>query len=134
MARTKNKFNDRASLIRLIDEYFERSKYDTDKHTEPVTLTGLALYLGFTSKEAFDEYEQKKHYNEILINARFRVMAYYESRLHYPSPTGAIYALKSMGWEEKVKTPQSSGKTKSLTVNVIQSGPQTASSEKEVAL
>jgi len=134
MARITLKFNNRESLSRLIDEYFERSKNDTGKNAEPITLTGLALYLGFNSKEAFDRYEQMNRYKETLTKARFRVMAYYESRLHYPSPTGAVFALKSMGWEDHVKTIKSSSKNKSLTVKVIESGPQPASSEKEVEL
>lgn len=134
MAKTKHRFNNRASLNRLIDEYFERSKNDTNKNIEPITLTGLALFLGFTSKEAFDEYEQFYKYADSLKRARFRVMAYYESRLHYPAPTGAMFALKSMGWGDKVKAAKAATKSKSLTVKVIQSGPQPVSSEKEVAL
>jgi len=134
MARTKYKFNNRASLNRLIDEYFERSKNDTDKTAEPITVAGLALYLGFTSKDAFDEYEQTGYHKAFIQRARFRVMAYYESRLHYPAPTGAMFALKSMGWADKLKAPKMAGKVKSLTVKLIESGPQPASAEKEVVL
>ena len=134
MARTKHKFNNRESLNRLIDEYFERSKNNTDKSTEPVTLTGLALYLGFTSKEVFDEYEQMDRYKDILSSGRFRVMAYYESRLHHPAPTGAMFALKSMGWGDKAKAKKAGNKAKLLTVKVIEAGPQPASTEKDVAL
>lgn len=134
MARTKYNFNDRVSLNRVIDEYFERPKNATDKSIEPVTLTGLAVYLGFNCKEEFEEYEQKKIYKDILTRARFRVMAYYESRLHHPSPTGAIFALKSMGWGDKVKAKKATGKPTSITVKVIETGPKPASTEKEVAL
>lgn len=134
MGRTKFRFNNRASLNRLIDEYFERPKNNTDKTAEPITVAGLALYLGFSSKDEFDEYEQTGYHKLFIQRARFRVMAYYESRLHYPAPTGAMFALKSMGWADKLKTKKSTGKTKSLTVKVIQTGPQPASTEKEVAL
>ncbi|MFD2870866.1 terminase small subunit [Mucilaginibacter ximonensis] len=134
MAKTKHRFNNCESLNRLIDEYFERSKNDTGKNAEPVTLTGLAIFLGFTSKEVFDQYEQIVKYKESLMRARFRIMAYYESRLHFPSPSGAIFALKSMGWDEKVKDTRSGAKPQSLTVKVIETGPKPASAEKEVAL
>ncbi|GAA4093273.1 terminase small subunit [Mucilaginibacter panaciglaebae] len=134
MARTKYKFNNRASLNRLIDEYFERSKNDTDNTAEPITVTGLALYLGFTSKDAFDEYEQIGYHKVFIQRARFRVMAYYESRLHYPAPTGAMFALKSMGWADKFKASKVGGKAKLLTVKLIESGPRPASAEKEVVL
>ncbi|HWZ35886.1 MAG TPA: terminase small subunit [Mucilaginibacter sp.] len=134
MPRTKHQFNNRASLNQLIDEYFERSKNDTNKHPDPVTLTGLALYLGFTNKEAFDEYEQMYKYRDSLTRARFRVMAYYESRLHHPSPSGAIFALKSMGWDHKVEAKKPNNRANSLTVKVIDTGMQPASAEKEVKL
>jgi len=134
MARTKYRFNNRASLNRLIDEYFEHAKDDTDKTAEPITVTGLALYLGFSSKDQFDEYEQTGYHRVLIQRARFRVMAYYESRLHYPAPTGAMFALKSLGWTDKAKAKKPGSKANSLTVKVIQSGPQPASTEKEVAL
>lgn len=134
MERPKFFFKNKAALNRLIDEYFERAKNPTDKQAEPVTVAGLALYLGFTSKEQFDDYETLGKYRTIIKRARFRVMAYYESRLHYPAPTGAMFALKSMGWGDKTKANKTSAKTKSLTVKVIETGPQPASAEKEVTL
>jgi hypothetical protein len=61
-------------------------------------------------------------------------MAYYESRLHYPSPTGAIFALKTMGWDLKPKTAKTATKIRSIKVKLIETGPKPASSEKEVML
>jgi hypothetical protein len=70
----------------------------------------------------------------VIRRACFKVMAYYESRLHYPAPTGAMFALKSMGWNDKTKPPKSAKKPTSLKVKLIESGPQPASTEKEVKL
>ena len=134
MGRIKFAFYNNASLNRLIDEYFECSKNDTDKTAEPITVTGLALYLGFYSKDQFDNYLQSGRYAWTIKRACFKVMAYYESRLHYPAPTGAMYALKCMGWTEKPKLSKSAKKPTSLKVKLIETGPQPAASEKEVTL
>lgn len=131
-------FKSEEKLNGLIEDYFtaalsqEKSK---DKHHQPPTITGLALYLGFTKKEDFEKAENKSRLGSTLTQARFRIMAYYESRLHYPSPAGAIFALKSMGWTDKPKAvTKRPHRIKSIKVNLVETGPQPASSEKEVQL
>jgi hypothetical protein len=130
-------FRSEEKLDSLIESYFtaalsqEKSK---DKHHQPPTITGLALHLGFTKKEDFEKFENKRRLGSTLRRARFRIMAYYESRLHYPSPTGAIFALKSMGWNEKPVATKATRRVKSIKVKLVETGPQPASSEKEVQL
>ncbi|TSJ40225.1 hypothetical protein FO440_10695 [Mucilaginibacter corticis] len=129
----KLKFSSEKSLLKLIESYFGLMPDDQkikDEKPEPPTVAGLALFLGFNSKEDFDSYELKGKYAAEVKRARFRVMAYYESRLHYPAPTGAMFALKSMGWYEK--TSKKPRQVKSLKVQLIETGPNPASSEKEV--
>ncbi|MDB5115948.1 MAG: hypothetical protein JWQ79_1440 [Mucilaginibacter sp.] len=60
--------------------------------------------------------------------------AAYEKKLHYQSSTGAIFALKSLGWNEKAENEKSASLAKTIKVKIIESGPQPASSEKEVIL
>jgi hypothetical protein len=131
-------FRSEASLTKLIENYFitalnpEKFK---DKNHQPPTITGLALHLGFISKDDFEKFEKGRRLPAPLTKARFRIMAYYESRLHYPAPAGAIFALKSMGWHDKPKAVVNSPrKVKSITVKLVETGPQPASSEKEVQL
>jgi hypothetical protein len=61
-------------------------------------------------------------------------MADYEKKLHVTSSTRAIFALKSMGWNERTEKPADIATNNVLKVEIIQSGPKLASSEKEVIL
>ena len=67
----------------------------------PVTWTGMALYLGFTSRQAIDEYANYVGFSDCVKRAKLFVERAYEERLHGNSPTGAIFALKNMGWSDR---------------------------------
>ncbi|MBS7564681.1 hypothetical protein KHS38_09720 [Mucilaginibacter sp. Bleaf8] len=107
-----------------------------DREPEPPTLTGLALHLGFNSKEAFEEYEREGRFADILKRARLRIEAEYEKKLHFQSSTGAIFALKSMGWTDKdpSKIEDLLPENFLLKVEILKTGPSTASSEQAVHL
>lgn len=120
-----------------VDAYFETCAQAGAKSAKvpPPTLMGLGLHLGFTCKDDFENYEINGKYAWVVKQGRFKILAYYESRLLLPAPTGAIFALKSMGWEQKTNgavpaTPIQN----SLNIKLIESGPQPVSSEKEVKL
>jgi hypothetical protein len=131
-------FRYRGPLDKLIEEYFENtlSNSKPKEHTAlSPTIAGLALHIGFNSKDEFEEYERRGRFKAVVIQARLKIISYYESRLHYPSPTGAIFALKSMGWTDKPKAvAKAPRKVKSITVKLVETGPKPASSEKEVQL
>lgn len=74
-----------------------------DRVPEPLTVTGLALHLGFCSRSTLDDYENKPEFSYIIKRARARVENGYEKALHAQSPTGAIFALKNMGWKDKTE-------------------------------
>ena len=82
-----------------------------------------------------EDYERKGKYAEKISRARLRVMAEYEKKLHVTSSTGAIFALKSWGWNERAEPAQidDSANTK-LKVEIVQTGPPLASAENEVIL
>lgn len=65
------------------------------------TVTGLALFLGFESRQSIYDYETKGEFAYIIKKARMRVEEGYEQRLHGTTPTGAIFALKNMGWKDR---------------------------------
>ena len=74
-------------------------------------------------------------YSEILKRGCLRVEAFYESRLHQHSTSGAIFALKSMGWNEKHESKTTDETTlKTLSIKIIESGPKPVSSEKEITI
>lgn len=66
----------------------------------PVTWTGLALALGFSSREAIDEYQNYDGFSDSVKRAKLIVQNAYEMRLAGNSPTGAIFALKNFGWRD----------------------------------
>jgi hypothetical protein len=156
MSRKKNPFASAEELDNLTAQYFiyidgeyhleekeiKASKQGEstqqkvwDREPEPATIAGLAFYLGFSSRQVFEEYEEKGKFADQLKRARLRIEAAYEKKLHYQSPTGAIFALKSMGWSERTEGNAADGITNAvLKVEIFQSGPQLASSENEVLM
>lgn len=90
-------------LQQTIEQYFQDTKQ------EDVTITGLALHLGFESRQSFYDYEKNDSFSYIIKRARLRVELAYEWRLNSNSCTGAIFALKNMGWKDKTETELSGG-------------------------
>jgi DNA-packaging protein gp3 len=86
-----------------IDLYFSMTDI------KEVTITGLALHLGFESRQSFYDYEQKPEFSYIVKRARLRVEMGYEIKLSGNNCTGAIFALKNMGWKDKTETELSGG-------------------------
>ncbi len=106
-----------------------------DRPPEPPTLSGLAHFLGFESRPAFEAYENGERYGWLLKRARLQIEAEYEKKLHYQSSTGAIFALKSFGWNEKEDKPGSEEEIiRTLRIEILESGPAPAGSEREVQL
>lgn len=91
-------YDTQEELQAAVDGYF--THITTTK--EPATVTGLALYIGFESRQSIYDYEEDGQFSYIIKNARLRVECEYEKRLSTAqSPTGAIFALKNMGWKDK---------------------------------
>ncbi len=95
------KFDNPEDLQKKVDEYFDWAKQENNGIK---TITGLALFLGFESRQSIYDYEKDGTFSYIIKNARLRVEEGYEERLHTSTPTGAIFALKNMGWKDKVET------------------------------
>lgn len=96
-------------LIEKITDYFEfiKGEMKDDKwirEPEPITITGLCIHLGFESRQSFYDYEKREEYSYIIKAARLRVENGYEKRLNNQNVTGAIFALKNMGWYDKQLT------------------------------
>jgi len=119
------------------NEVKEKSKQkSSNKQPEPATITGLALHLGFNSREQFEQYETKGKFATCIKRARLQIETIYEKKLHQQSSAaGAIFALKALGWNEKAESKNLNTSTiKTLRVTIIECGPKPAGSEKEVDL
>jgi|26BtaG_2_1085354.scaffolds.fasta_scaffold00979_20 hypothetical protein len=66
------------------------------------TITGLALYLGFCSRQSFYDLEKRKEFSYAIKRARSFIECEYEEQLQTNNVAGAIFALKNMGWVDKI--------------------------------
>jgi hypothetical protein len=94
-------FDNPEQLQQAVDRYLEETK-----KTE-LTITGLALYLGFESRQSFYDYEEKSEFSYIIKRARLHIENGYELKLNSNACTGAIFALKNMGWKDKTEVENS---------------------------
>jgi hypothetical protein len=92
------KFKTAPELQRAIQSYFDLL---TDYSGMKPTITGLTLYLGFMSRQSFYDMENITKFTYTVKRARMLIESVYEQLLHGSTPTGAIFALKNMGWDDK---------------------------------
>lgn len=77
-----------------VDEYFAIPD-------QSITVTGLCLHLGFESRQSFYDYADRDGFSYIVKKARLMIENQYEKGLQKKFPTGAIFALKNMGWKDR---------------------------------
>ncbi|WP_162996482.1 terminase small subunit [Mucilaginibacter celer] len=105
-----------------------------DRPPEPATISGLAFYLGFNSRDELEAYRTGGAFADVLKRAVLRIEASYEVALHQ-NATGAMFALKSIGWNEKPPQPAGNAENNNiLKVEIINTGPPPAGNEKDVSL
>ena len=104
-----------------------------DREPQPPTLTGLAIYLGFDSVMAFEAYEKNGRFASSLKRARLQIENAYEIQLHQQPSTGAIFALKSLGWMEKTPSDAPDHEV-TVKVEIIETGPAPAATEQQVSM
>lgn len=104
-----------------IDAYFEKcngrfltdndGNYVLNKYgapivvdVRPLTITGLALALGFNSRQALLNYQAKEEFHDTIMRAKAKVEQYAEERLFdKDGANGAKFSLANNfeGWKEK---------------------------------
>ena len=129
-------YNSVEEIQEMIDKYFEDcdGKPFLDKDGNPVrnkdgkiirddrrpyTITGLALALGFNSRQALLNYEGREEFHDTIKRAKARVEKYAEERLYDNNgANGAKFSLANnfKGWTEK-QTIEADVKNK-VTINV----------------
>ncbi len=115
------KYKSKEEIQEKIDAYFEECKGKVlkddngrpvlDKNDRPViignrpmTITGLALALGFSSRQSLLNYKAKKEFLDTITRAYARVEQYTEERLFdKDGAAGAKFSLANNfeGWKEK---------------------------------
>ena len=98
------KYNSPKQMQKAIDEYFA-------KQDQTITICGLALALGFISRQSFLDYSgYSKEFSDTIKHGKCRVEEYYEQHLVKNNAAGSIFALKNFNWKDK--TEQVHGVTK----------------------
>jgi len=116
-------------LQEACDKYFENCK----EEKMPVTITGLALSLGFSTRKSLIDYAEKLEFVNIIKKAKLKVECEYEKRLSGNLPTGAIFALKNMNWNDRTELTGADGKDiiPSIQIEIINSSLQVDKDESE---
>lgn len=99
-------YNDPEEIAHKINDYFNFGcrvqKKDWIEIPTP-TITWLALYLGFASRQSLYDYWKKEKFAYIIKKATTFIEMWYEEMLR-TNPTWAIFALKNMWWTDKMET------------------------------
>ena len=88
------KYNNTEELQEQISAFFLSGE-------KPVTISGLAYFLGFESRQSFYDYEKDSEFSYTIKRARLFIENEYEKLLQSGNVTGAIFALKNFGWTDK---------------------------------
>lgn len=96
-----------------------------------VTVTGLALYVGFNSRNMLYEYRARDEFSGIIKRALTAVEHGYELNLHTFNALGAKFALMNMGWKESQEQHITQTIT-TVTPLVVQTVTPLASSESDI--
>jgi len=85
----------------------------------PSTITGLALYLGFCDKQSLYDYGKKAEFSCLIKRARTCIENHYENSLNGKASTGAIFALKNMGWADRTEITHNDNRDKAEQSKLI---------------
>lgn len=122
-----------------IDAYFEECKGRVltdddgrvvrDKYYMPIivdarppTITGLALALGFTSRQALLNYQAREEFVDTIMRAKAKVECYAEERLFdKDGANGAKFSLANNfeGWKEKKEIEADVNNTVTINVELV---------------
>ena len=106
------KIKSREELIDEVTDYFDRiTTTIIDEETgapimskwlTPPSFSGLALAIGL-SPQTLRTYQQRDEYSDVVLQARAIIESYYEESLNNRNrATGAIFALKQLGWSDNI--------------------------------
>ena len=132
-------YNTAEEMQKKIDDYFElcqgrilkdeehgiiRDKYGVPVYVDvrPPTITGLALALGFNSRQALLNYQAKDEFNDTILRAKARVECYAEERLFdKDGANGAKFSLANNfdGWKEKQQIEAEVKNDMTITVELV---------------
>lgn len=82
-----------------------KSYFSTLKETQPPTITGLTLHLGFENKSTLYDYAKKEEFSNPIKKVLTAIEQYHEEATAGGDKcVGNIFVLKNFGWVDSVKT------------------------------
>ncbi len=87
-------WEDSEAFEKSVDDYFQ-------PENAPHTWTGLAIHLGFESRQSLEDYKSKDGFSYPIKKALLKIEQTYENGLFTRNPAGSIFALKNFGWRDK---------------------------------
>lgn len=102
-------WEDPEEFEKAVDKYFEDDKSPT--------WTGLAIHLGFESRQSLQDYKEKPEFSYPIKKALLRIENQYEKGISKNNPAGAIFALKNFGWRDKQEIDQKTEHSGSIAIN-----------------
>jgi hypothetical protein len=92
-------WDDSDAFAQAVDDYFD----DID---QVHTWTGLAIHLGFESRQSLEDYKDKPGFSYPIKKALLRIEEIYEKALFNKNAAGPIFALKNFGWRDRQEIDQ----------------------------
>lgn len=89
------KYETPEELEEAVEEYFA-------KNPKKPTQSGLALHLGFVSRQSLFDYKGREEFSYTIKKAMHRIDEQHEKRLYEHSNSGSIFYLKNRGWTDRV--------------------------------
>lgn len=87
-----------------VERYF--AQWEDPNFKGAPTWTGLAIHLGFESRQSLEDYKKKEGFSYPIKKALIRIENQYENGLFGRNPAGSIFALKNFGWNDKQEIEQ----------------------------
>lgn len=103
-------WEDPIAFAKAVDDYFNDPE-------EQHTWTGLALYLGFSSRDSLNDYKKKEGFSDPIKKALLKIENKYEKAINGKNPAGPIFALKNFGWKDKQEIDQKTEHSGGITIS-----------------
>ena len=94
------------------------------RNPEQPSITGIAIYLGFESRQSLYDYAKKDGFSYPIKRALLEVENNYEKGLWGDKIAGVVFALKNMGWADNLKLGEDPEAPFSFTKFLIQSSEE----------
>lgn len=102
-------WDDPEEFEKAVDQYFDNTEINH-------TWTGLAIHLGFESRQSLEDYKKKDGFSYPIKKALLKIERKYEEAM-MKQPAGAIFALKNFGWKDKQEIDQNTNHSGGITIS-----------------